>query len=145
MKKILIALIVIGVANFSADAKDKKNCINHSQNYKVCQSNGTYQICGQKSDMDNKTTMHKRRNVDQQAWMPPMTEPTSMLSMNTVNSYEGFYKKHNIIVSDDMHKPYEGEASRQYDGPAKNDYRNMNVNQTSMFLPPSSGAIEGRR
>ncbi|MDR3678851.1 MAG: hypothetical protein P4L41_02720 [Flavipsychrobacter sp.] len=147
MKTILIALIVVGITNFSADAQAKKSSAN--QNYKVCLNNGTYNICGKegtsRAGTSNRTRISKMHNMDKQAWTTPMAEPAEPIAMNTVNSYEGFYRRHNIVVSDDMHKPYEGEASRQYDGPAKNEERNLNVNQTSIYLPPNSGGIEGRR
>ncbi len=76
---------------------------------------------------------------DEQTWSRSMDQPTADMNVNTVNSYEGYYRKHNIVVSDEMDKPYKGEASRQYDGPAKNEYRNMNFENTSQYIAPSSG------
>jgi|GEM_PF-3855067 len=134
MKKILIALIVIGVTSFSADAKTKKNSnCSKNPNYRVCLSNGTYQVCGKEG------SKAVNMNRDTQTWEVSMSQPTADMDVNTVNSYEGFYRKHNILVSDEMDKPYKGEASRQWDGPAKNEYRNMNYNNTTEYIAPSSG------
>lgn len=155
MKKLFMALTMIGMIHYSADAQTKKHH-RYNQNYRVCKAQGGYKICGMPvtkatatySAWDNHQVQTNNNN---ELAMAPMSPTTSVpcntmangnsVSMNTSNSYEGYYKRHNIVVSyDDMRNPYEGEPSRQYDGPAKNEYRNLNVNQTSMDLPPNTGS-----
>ncbi|MBA3829624.1 MAG: hypothetical protein H0X33_11855 [Taibaiella sp.] len=64
----------------------------------------------------------------------------SAMSMNNVNAYSGYYTRHHIRFSnDDMDNPYEGKPSRQNDGVKKNEYRNLNTNQTNMKLPANDG------
>lgn len=58
---------------------------------------------------------------------------------NRVHAYAG-YRRHNIIVNDDMNNPYQGEPSKQNDGVRKNEQRNINAYQTSMVLPGNDGS-----
>lgn len=58
---------------------------------------------------------------------------------NRVHAYAG-YRRHNIVVNDDMNNPYQGEPSRQNDGVKKNEQRNINAYQTSMVLPGNDGS-----
>lgn len=146
MKKVLIALIVLGISGFSAEAKTKtkKAAADNNPNYRVCLDNGTYYTCGKEGDgapvSMGKTKVAKINSMDRKAWSVPCDDPSVALNVNHISSYQGYYRKHNIIVSDDMHNPYEGKVSQQNDGPAENDYRNLNYNQTSIYLPPNSGS-----
>lgn len=58
---------------------------------------------------------------------------------NRVHAYAG-YRRHNIIVNDDMNNPYQGEPSKQNDGVKKNEHRNLNAYQTDMILPANDGS-----
>ncbi|MGN6569074.1 MAG: hypothetical protein ACTHJ0_14025 [Flavipsychrobacter sp.] len=60
-------------------------------------------------------------------------------SNNRVHAYAG-YRRHNIIVNDDMNNPYQGEPSRQNDGVKKNEQRNLNAYQTGIVLPGNDGS-----
>ena len=156
MKKLLMALTMIGMIHYSANAQSKTS--RYNQNYKVCKANGGYKICGMpvtKATATNSAwqTKQEQNDMTSDGMLAPVPQTVAVVapcntmsngtsvSMNSTNSYEGYYKRHNIVVSyDDMHNPYEGKPSRQYDGPAKNEYRNLNYNQTSMDLPPNTGS-----
>ena len=140
-----MALTVIGFMHSSAEAQTKKHSYN--QNYKVCRYGAAYAVCGDQHNPNARTA-----SVTTQATvMTPPAAPAvpcntvaantmdNTVSMNSASAYTGYYRRHNIMVSDDANAPYQGEPSRQYDGPAKNEYRNMNVNQTSIYLPPNDG------
>ena len=151
MKKIIIALTLIGCVSFSASAKLPKRHL--CQNYRVCQVGGTYQVCGAESSAvslkkwaakDESTKAWAAKDESTRTWAANDQKLTTWsandLSMNSVHSYAGYYRKHNIVVSDDMRAPYEGEPSRQWDGPVKNEVRNINTNQSSIYLPPNTGS-----
>lgn len=133
MKKILIALTIIGTIHYSANAQTHKS--NFAQNYQVCKANDAYTICGEAPSATNSTPGGAPENVN-----VLQNTCAQSVQMNQVNSYEGYYQRHNIRVSyDDPRNPYEGLPSIQDDGPAKNDQRNLNYNQTSITLPPVNG------
>lgn len=58
---------------------------------------------------------------------------------NRVHAFAG-YRRHNIVVNDDMNNPYQGEPSKQNDGVIKNEHRNLNAYQTGMVLPGNDGS-----
>lgn len=152
MKQLLMALTMIGMIHYSANAQSKKN---YNQNYPVCRTGDGYAICN-KAQTSASTTFGTEDMTSttapedmNQSTLPLAVNPipcntisdNDAIGMNNVNAYEGYYTRHNIVVSyDDMTAPYQGEPARSYDGPAKNDYRNMNENQDGMSLPPSTGS-----
>jgi hypothetical protein len=138
MKKILIALTIIGTVHYSANAQTKHN---FAQNYPVCRANDAYTICGEAPTATNTTPggAAESTTVLQNEEAP---QNTQWVQMNEVNSYEGYYQRHHIIVSyDDPRNPYNGLPSIQDDGPAKNDQRNLNYNQTNVVLPSVNGQM----
>jgi len=132
MKKILIALTIIGTIHYSANAQTHKH--NFAQNYQVCRASDAYTICGETPTATNSTPGGAAENTN------VLNTSEQSMQMNQINSYEGYYQRHHIVVSyDDPRNPYEGLPSIQDDGPAKNDQRNLNYNQTSIILPPVNG------
>lgn len=141
MKKILMALTVMSMFHFSAEAKGKKVA---KQNYPVCKANSGYKICGEKASTANATkgtmvpvTQKDNSNVVRDEYVTVGSNTPS--GINRTYSFEGYMRRHNIVVNDEMRNPYEGEPSRQYDGPKRNEYRNLNSNNSSVSLPPSDG------
>lgn len=138
MKKILIALTVIGTIHYSANAQTHKS--KFAQNYQVCKASDSYTICGETPSTTNSTPGGEQMSATVLQNMEAQPADAQSMQMNQVNSYEGYYQRHNIQVSyDDPRNPYEGLPSIQDDGPAKNNQRNLNYNQTSIILPPVNG------
>ncbi|MBS1687187.1 MAG: hypothetical protein JSS96_00575 [Bacteroidetes bacterium] len=94
MKKILMALIMIGCINYSADAQTRKtHRSKYDINYKICKYEDGYHVCGTqpRSEMD-------------------MTS-SGTYQQNNVNSYEGYRRDYalqqdNIIVRYDDAEAY---------------------------------------
>ena len=71
--------------------------------------------------------------------------------INQASSYEGYYPKRGRIkvcyygnnVAENSRMPYQGCASPQYDGPDKNQERNINAN-TPSDMPPLNGWSKGK-
>jgi hypothetical protein len=145
MKKILMALTLIAIAHYSAEAQN--------QNYKVCKYNSGYATCG-----------HEKATAGQEqvnampapyAVMPvatiqpaaPLAQPVPFMPQTGYTYYDKLvnyldHPKHHVIVySDSMDAPYKGEDSRQNDGVAKNEYRNLNYQIATTDLPPSTGSF----
>jgi len=136
MKKILLALTVIGTIHYSADAQNKTKQ-NYNQNYQVCKANDAYTICGEKPTAATMTPAGTDVNLND---LTASAAPSQSVQENQVKAYEGYYQQHNIMVSyDDPRNPYEGLPSKQDDGPMKNDVRNLNYGPSSTNLPPVNG------
>ena len=141
MKKLLMSLAIFGCMNMSANAQQKES--EFAKNYPVCSYKNGYNICSQAEKNAELRKLHAQKHL---AAPLPSTNQVIFVRCQSVAdepslSYTGPYRHHNIIVNDNMDNPYKGKPSKQYDGPAKNDVRNLNVNQSSIELPPSSGYV----
>jgi hypothetical protein len=138
MKKILLALTMIGMIHYSAEAKPNSKKHNYNENYQVCKLDNAYTICGETPTPATMTPASVGANTN---ILPTATENVQSAQTNQASpSYTGNYQQHNIAVFyDDPRNPYEGLPSRQDDGPGKNEERNLNFNQTSVTLPPVNG------
>jgi len=138
MKKILISLAIFGCMNFSAQAQ--QNDSKFAKNYPVCKNDNGYATCS-KGQMNKQVKALQARPADEAL---PETNQVVFVRCQSVAddpslSYRGPYRRHNIIVDEDMDNPYKGKPSLQNDGVQKNEERNLNVGQTSIDLPPSNG------
>lgn len=140
MKQILMALAVVAFLHNSAEAQAKKS--KYDVNYKVCKSDNGYATCGREGHVRYMTNNTMPADQTTEIILVPVAvADDNNLDMNVVNSYEGYYRRHNIVVGEDeMNAPYQGLPSQQYDGPDRNAQRNLNYNQTSIELPPSDGS-----
>lgn len=115
MKKILLALSVIGLIHFNADAKTNKKSI-YAKNYHMCLANNTYKVCNS----------GKKANIGRKAFV---NDPTPSLSMMDTyvhlgygSSTPAFSNKRNPrirVAIDDPNAPYQGKESMQNDGVQK--------------------------
>ena len=167
MKQILImALAITGFGFFSAEAqtKSKEVCrisksgaacysTKYAENFKVCEDNRGYHICGEVPTYANSTRGYAIADYQEMSYtsnnnesvavntntpevmVAPQSQSYPVVNVSIANTYEGYYpKKHYILVgygdnvAADNRAPYEGLPSPQYDGPEKNAERNMNVN-----------------
>jgi hypothetical protein len=139
MKKILMSLAIFGCMNFSAHAQQKSK---FDENYPVCKNNGGYAICTQQQKAKQLKALQTKATADV-APLPETNQVVFVRCQSAVDepsvTYNGPYRRHNIIVDEDMDNPYKGKPSRQNDGVQKNEERNLNVNQTSIDLPPNNG------
>jgi len=116
MKKILMALIVIGCINYSADAQTKTNKSKYDINYKICKYEDGYHVCG--TQPRNEMTMNSSGTYRQ----------------NNVNSYEGYKRDYalqqdNIIVKYDDAEAYNVDLGACSDN--NSEYSNDNQQQTN--------------
>lgn len=133
MKKFLMALTVVGLFHFSAEAQSQRSSKN-AKNYPVCRYGDTYAVCGDVPTgyITAPAPMPVYRQTNDDVYVD--------VSDNGVKpvSQEEFRKRHNIVVYDELRS-----AMPPYTEPeAKREYRNMNVNQTSIQLPPNTGTIK---
>ena len=130
MKKILMALSIVGLFHISAQAQSKKSA---AQNYPVCRYGDTYAVCG---------------DVPEDAYAAPTAiPPRNSAGDEYVNVKDDGVQKvtpqeyrtqHHIRVYDQV----VGELPAYTGSPEANEYRNMNVNQSSIVLPPNTGTIK---
>ncbi len=125
----------------NADAQtktSKKKSFNN--NYSVCRNQAGNYICSS----DQMKAQNQRREV-----APPAIEPqnevinipsSTVVADKPTMTASNSYRFHNFIVNDEMDNPANGLPSQQYDGPAKNDQRNINYNQTQLSLRASDGS-----
>jgi len=143
MKKIIIALMLAGLAYGSANAQANSK---FAKNYRVCKNSKGNYICSEHPNWTNDTYSGKKTMASEKK-NPCDDLLATPNGMNKVSSYTGYYpqqgyRQHNIIVTYDYGRaPYEGLPSPQYDGPQKNEQRNLNYNQNSIDLPPSNGVF----
>lgn len=139
MKKLLMSLAIFGCMNMSANAQQKES--EFAKNYPVCSYKHGYNICTKQEKNAQLKKLQLKENVA--APLPSTNQVIFVRCRSAADepsvSYNGPYRHHNIIVDDDMDNPYKGKPSKQYDGPVKNEERNINVNQTSIDLPPNNG------
>lgn len=123
----------------------------YDKNYKVCNDNGTYHICGE--DPNSEAALGANSNAQQAAktttFYPngvvtttstqtypaqPAVAPVSQ-SLETEKTYTGNYPNQlpNVVVKgradtiNNANAPYHGKNSPQYDGLEKNKLRNLNT------------------
>ena len=141
MKKLLMALTMIVVIANNANAQTAKTRQkSFNNNYSVCRNQTGDYICS--------SDQLRAQNQRKQVVTPTIESQTQIIDMpttvvlneNTINSYDSYYRYHNFIVNDEMSNPANGLPSQQYDGPAKNDERNINYNQSQMNLRASDGS-----
>ena len=115
MKKILMALIVIGCINYSADAQIKTHKSKWDINYKICKYDDGYHVCGSEPRSEMSMTS------------------AGTYSQNNVNSYQGYRRSYalqqdNIIVRYDDPEAYNVDLGSCSDNNSEfdNDNRDMN-------------------
>lgn len=130
MKNSLLALIVIGMTCFSANAQDQPKS-KYDINYKVCLIGDKYKTCDESTPAfapNNEKAIKKQvaelRKLDEHVYVKSNTQSAKRNPRFTVSYEEGAYK---------------GEASAINDGVTKNKERNLNYNNTAVDLPPSDG------
>lgn len=132
MKSSLLALIVIGMIHFSANAQEEKKS-EFDINYKVCKIGDKYKTCDENTpafapEKDNEKAIKKQvaalRKFDEHVYVKSTTQSAKKNPRFTVSYEESAYK---------------GEASMINDGVAKNKARNINYMNTSVELPPVDG------
>jgi hypothetical protein len=140
MKKILLALAMIGVIHFNADAQAKKKSV-YAKNYHICLTDSKYKVC--------KSSVAKKNNTIGRKLAVNNPEP-SLAMMDTyvhLGYAPGYSNKHNPrirVAIDDPNAPYQGKESMQNDGVQKNKERNINYLDNSVVLPPNDGGVSDR-
>jgi hypothetical protein len=137
MKKILLALAVIGFGTFTAEAQSKKSI--YDKNYPVCVVDGKYQVC---------PVSNKAESAGRSA---EITGPDASFRMLDTSVYLGYSRPGSSamrnprirVTIDDPQAPYEGKESMVNDGVQKNKQRNLNHN-TNVELPPNDGGLSER-
>ena len=132
MKKVLMALTVLGTMHFSAEAQTNSK---YNQNYKMCNNAHGYYVCGEEAPKVAGTKVTKEG------------PDASLRMMDTYvhlgySRSEGQSNKRNprIRVSyDDPTAPYKGQESMINDGVKKNINRNINYLDNSVQLPAVDG------
>jgi hypothetical protein len=133
MKKILLALTILGILPFGADAQKSV----YDKNYKVCINDNKYALC----DGQAKANEEVGRDVK-------ITSPARSLRMFDSYVHMGYRtasansnkRNSRIIVSyEDPNGAYEGKETLINDGVEKNKARNINYLDGSMQLPPVDG------
>jgi hypothetical protein len=141
MKKILLALALIGLVRYAADAQKKSI---YDKNYKVCLANGKYRTCNSEapaaktkrvviSDESEKVASLRRMDTYVHMGYRPSNTTSNKRNPRILLSY------------DDPQAPYLGEESRTNDGVQKNIQRNINYLDNSVDLPPNDGGLSDRR
>jgi hypothetical protein len=134
MKKILLALGIIGILPFSAEAQKKSV---YDKNYPVCIADNKYVLCNDAA----KATEEVGRDVK-------VTSPDKSLRMFDSYVHMGYRttpsasnrRNPRILVSyEDPNGAYEGKETRINDGVQKNKARNLNYLDGSVQLPPVDG------
>ena len=131
-----------------ATAKTSKS---KTQNYKVCKYANGYATSGKEKAITkvpanmppvaDQAVNVKAADNDVVESTVTTTAPVSYTYYDRMVSYFDRPKHHVIIYSDSMNAPYKGQDSRQNDGVAKNEYRNLNYQLATATLPPSSGSF----
>ena len=154
MKKLLMALTVIGTMSYSANAQSTKS--QFDKNYPVCEGKDGKGVICTKAQMEAQIRNKRVHVQDVDAKGLPVADKALSETNQVVfvrcqsavdespNTYVAPNRHHILVNYDNMDNPYKGLPSQQYDGPAKNDERNINVNQTSINLPPNSGYTANR-
>lgn len=136
MKKLLFALVLVGLASTGANAQSKSK---FDQNYKVCVKGSTYKVCD-----ENEAAMQ----TNAQGRDVVLNAPDPSLSLLNTNTHLGYRttttasnrRNPRIVVAyDDPNAAYEGKESRINDGVKKNKTRNINYLDSSVDLPPVDG------
>jgi hypothetical protein len=200
MKKIIIALLIAGTGQIAV-AQESQVCrkssdnkavacykTKYAENFKICQTNSGYVVCGetptyknstrggyisasgQVEDMNeyNERYVLKSRTAPDNQQAADVPGAVALLSPEagsqsypsnyvadldksadfgalTTGSYAGYKPGSACYTGDNVAEnnkaPYKGCPSPQDDGPAKNNYRNINVSNP-VNLPPLAGRPE---
>lgn len=141
MKKLLMVLTMIVMIGDNANAQTgKTRQKSFNNNYSVCRNQtGDYICSSEQFRSQNQRKQITTATVESQTQI--VVIPTTIVyNDNLSNSYNSSYRYHNFIVNDEMSNPANGLPSQQYDGPAKNDARNINYNQSQISLRASDGS-----
>lgn len=138
MKKVLVAIMMVagfaGTINAKVKSKTKavKGHIPYAQNENIDHS---------------KDVAYSAQWADQAVSPAPDADFSMMSPVNTQavsgrTAYYGYplanFTRHGYEKAA-MNAAYKGEYSPSWDGPAKNNYRNIRANNTSAPLPPNDG------
>jgi hypothetical protein len=139
MKKILLALAIIGSLSYSAEAQKKSK---FDINYKVCLANGKYRTCNSEAPAaktkrvvlsDEEQTVASLRKMDTYVHMGYKSTALS----NKKNPRF-------VVIYDDARAPYLGKESMTNDGVQNTRERNINYLNTTTELPPNDGGLSER-
>ncbi|HXS38465.1 MAG TPA: hypothetical protein VN721_17310 [Flavipsychrobacter sp.] len=133
MKKILMALTMVGLIHFSAEAQDKDSHSPFAENYKVCKYTNGYAVCGDESNPAAATYTMRL--------LTPMASSSTPCTSTTTETNSNYWHRNIRVSYDNADNPYEGLPSKQNDGAQKNDERNLNTNQSEMVLPANDGTM----
>ncbi len=134
MKKILIALAIIGSACTSAEAQNAVNS-KFAQNYPVCLINGAYRICNTEAEQKS-----QRTEIGRTAGNETFGMQNTYVHMGYGTGGNARFRNSRIRISYD--KPgavYEGKETMTNDGVRRNKQRNFNTNNGAYNLPPNNG------
>jgi hypothetical protein len=138
MKKILVSLLLIGAAAFQADAASKTK-VKARHNRQPFYIDHSYDVA------------YSSRWADQ-AKSP---DPDADFTIGNGNAYRQFMKGGTTyyglrnftvhgIMAVSMNAPYEGHDAPSWDGPVRNNYRNIRAYNESEPLPSNDGRITRR-
>lgn len=138
MKKILLALSIIGLISHNAGAQTKKSI--YAKNYPVCLSGSTYKVC-----TTTKAELGRKETADNPDPSLRMMDTYVHMGYGSRHTYASNKRNPRIRVAiDDPHAPYEGKESMINDGVQKNKERNINYLDNSVVLPPNDGGVSDR-
>lgn len=138
MKKILLALVIVGTAVCGANAQKKSV---FAKNYRICLIDSKYQVCptSTKSDLGRTSVVSNPegalRMMDTSVYLGYSSPFPSFSGMVPSNRRNPRIR----VTIDDPAAPYQGKESMINDGVELNKERNVNYQNTSVELPPSDG------
>jgi hypothetical protein len=149
MKKLIMALVLIGGASWQAAAQSDSK---YAQNYKVCRdAAGSYVVCDQvDADMSSESRVSSfaatRKTSTTSVEHPcinitdvPAGSDLTMKYRKTSRVRARFEGPEGELITEPKAPAY-GNPSPQYDGPDVNAKRNLNYG-SGQPLPPSTGEI----
>ncbi|WP_276133001.1 hypothetical protein [Polluticoccus soli] len=143
MKKILLALAMIGATVYGASAQKKSA---FAKNYRICLIDSKYQVCPKsaKSDLGRTSTIENPEGVlrmmDTSVYLGYSSPFPSFSGMVPSNRRNPRIR----VTIDDPQAPYEGKESMINDGVELNKARNINYLDTSVELPANDGGVSDR-
>jgi hypothetical protein len=136
MKKLLIALAVIGTIHISANAQSKSP---FDVNYKVCRVDSKYKTCDA-NDPAVVTTTSKATTEQKKVEQSLRRMDTYVhLGYRPSNVVSNKRNPRIVVMYDDPNGAYEGKSTQINDGVQKNKVRNVNYLDTSVDLPSNDG------
>ncbi len=132
MKKIGIALIVLGLYATEADAQSSAHS-KFAKNYPVCLVGNHYEVCSAAAA---------------EGQQPGRSEEIAGFGMQNTYVHMGYSNRGNAryrsrirVTYDEPGAVYEGKNTMTNGGVRKNKLRNLNTNNGAYDLPPSDGRI----